>query len=626
MKNLFYTVLSAILLVSCGGLKTDVNLASESPIFTTLDLTKTEDDKVAVIINPGKVLRDTLTYRIPKVVQGTYAISDFGRFLENVKALDYKGNNMPLRKMDDNTWVITNAKKFDKLTYQVNDTYDLEKGDKNMPFSPSGTNIEPTNVVLNLHGFIGYFEELKNVPYGVEVIAPKNYKRSASLSLLNREEVPENNTVVDRYLANRYFEITDNPMMYGDLDIEVFTVGDIKITLSVYSPNKLHTAASIKETVFKMMKAQKAYLGDIDSTPRYDIYLYLAPGELTAPKGFGALEHHTSTVVVLPEAIPEEALASAMVDVVSHEFFHIVTPLSVHSEDVHYFNYNEPTFSKHLWMYEGVTEYFATLFQVHQGLVGEAEFYQKIAGKILASKRYDDSMSFTVMSENVIEKEYQDNYANVYEKGALIGMCIDLLLREESEGKKGILSLMKELSKTYGKENPFEDDKIIEEIVAKTYPSIGEFLNKHVIGTTPIDYSEFLTKVGLEFKEMQVPTSYIQNGSTLIVGGDPVSNTVFFNEEVTNNSFWNAQKVMPDDVIKSVNGTEINIANANQVLSQIAGWQTDQEVRVVLSRNDEEIIIDTKLTPSTTKAKSIAPQENASQEQLTLRKAWLTGS
>ena len=66
-----------------------------------------------------------------------------------------------------------------------------------------------------------------------------------------------------------------------------------------------------------MMKAQKQYLGDINSTPRYDIYLYLAPAAEGAPGGFGALEHHTSTVVVLPEQMPDEALASSMIDVVS---------------------------------------------------------------------------------------------------------------------------------------------------------------------------------------------------------------------------------------------------------------------------------------------------------------------
>ena len=150
------------------------------------------------------------------------------------------------------------------------------------------------------------------------------------------------------------------------------SIVDIKIVLSVFSPNKIHTAEKVKAVMEKMMQAQKEYLGDVNSTARYDIYLYLSEGKESSPKGFGALEHHTSTVVVLPESSSKEGLASSIVDVVAHEFFHIVTPLSVHSEDVHYFDYDKPTFSKHLWMYEGVTEYFAQHFQVYEGLVDDA--------------------------------------------------------------------------------------------------------------------------------------------------------------------------------------------------------------------------------------------------------------
>jgi len=409
-------------------------------------------------------------------------------------------------------------------------------------------------------------------------------------------------------------------MMYGKLDVEEFDVDGIKIVLSVYSPNKIYTAAGIKETVFKMMKAQKKYLG-----PRYDIYLYLAPQSQTAPTGFGALEHHTSTVVVLPEAMPEDALKSAMIDVVSHEFFHIVTPLSVHSEDVHYFDYNNPTFSKHLWMYEGVTEYFASVFQVNQDLVDENEFYLKMMGKIGSANMFDDTMSFTVMSENILNEPYAKNYANVYEKGALIGMCIDILMREASDGNRGILSLMKELSLKYGKNKPFEDDKIIDEIVAMTYPSIETFLKTHVVGEKPIDYNSFFNKVGLSVGPKDIETDYVRNGSEVIVGGDQDKGTIFFTESVTKNSFWVENGVQPFDVIKEVNGTELTLRNANSVLQGTLVWKEGDPVEVKLDRAGKEIVIKTKLTKSYTKGEALDTIENASKEQVTLRNAWLKG-
>ncbi len=625
MKKILVKISIGLLLIGCGTKNTSKDVATNVPIVTTIDLTQVVEDKVPVVINPGRFTQDTIKYSLPRVVQGTYSVSDFGKFVDDFKAFDYSGTEIKTEKLDTNTWVITNAKQLDKIRYMVNDTYDIENAGVEVPFSPSGTNIEAENYVLNLHGFIGYFDVLKNNQYTLDVTAPTSMKRTSALQNVGSQVNEDGSITTDKYFASRYFEITDNPMMYGNLDVEEFQVGGIKIVLSIYSPNKVHTAAKIKETVFKMMKGQKAYLGDINSTPRYDIYLYLASGLEDSPSGFGALEHHTSTVVVLPEQMPDEALASAMIDVVSHEFFHIVTPLSVHSEDVHYFDYNKPTFSKHLWMYEGVTEYFATLFQVNQDLVEQDEFYEKIMGKIQSANGFDDTMSFTVMSENILEEPYASNYVNVYEKGALIGMCIDILMREESNGNRSILSLMKELSLKYGKNKPFEDDKLIEEITAMTYPSVGEFLKTHVEGKTPINYEEFFNKVGLAMKFEKIETNYIQNAGALIVGGNQDKGTIFFTELVSENSFWKENGAMPNDDIVEVNGVKLTLQNANKILGATFQWHEGDDIEVKLNRAGEEVVIKTKVAKSYTKGKKLTTTDNPSENQLELRKAWLKG-
>ncbi|OEJ98737.1 peptidase M61 [Flavivirga aquatica] len=623
------SLMASILFASCNPTKNTSNdLAASLPIESSIDLTNITEDKAPVIINPGRFTVETVTYRLPRVVQGTYSVSDFGKYVEAFKAIDYKGNEMEVTKIDVNTWSIAKAKGLDKITYLVNDTYDIEAvggigGEQ--PFSPSGTNIEPKNYVLNLHGFIGYFDSLKNNQYKLDITAPADFVRTSALQNVDSKVSEDGKKITTSYFAQRYFDITDNPMMYGNLDVEEFQVGDIKIVLSVYSPNNVHTAASLKETVFKMMQAQKAYLGDVNSTARYDIYLYLSEGKEDSPKGFGALEHHTSTVVVLPESMDDQALATSMTDVVSHEFFHIVTPLSVHSEDVHYFDYNKPTFSKHLWMYEGVTEYFANLFQINQGLVDEAEFYHKMMNKIQGSKRMNDAMSFTIMSENVLKDPYKDEYYNVYEKGALIGMCIDILLREESNGDRGILSLMKELSNKYGKNKPFEDDKLIDEIVAMTYPSLQDFFTIHVIGDTPINYSAFFEKVGLEIGEAQVEANYIMMNGAPIVGADPEKGTIFFTNVVSTNSFWVEQGAQPRDVIKTVNGTNLTLQNANEVLQEIYMWTPGKNIEVILDREGEEILIKATTTKTYTAGEGIVEKAGATDAQKKLRRAWLKG-
>ncbi|MBO0331381.1 M61 family metallopeptidase [[Muricauda] lutisoli] len=470
----------------------------EPKIVASIDLTMAANDKVPVTVNPDSLDVDLVVYRLPKVVQGTYAIGNYGRFIEQFKAFDYDGNELLVLQMDANSWEIRNAQNLDKIQYWVNDTFDMERsGTPNIPLSPSGTNIEPGVFVLNLHGFVGYFDSLKNSPYELEITTPVNFKYTSALKYSTKELSVDGEKRTLKYIAPRYFYLTDNPVMLGDLDVERFEVGNVNFELGVYSPNQLYTANKIKKSLLQMLKAQVAYLKDFEGAKNYSIIVYLSDGKEDSPKGFGGLEHNTSTVIVMPEYWEETKLYSIMFDMMAHEFFHIVTPMTIHSEDIHYFNYNKPTFSKHLWLYEGVTEYFSKLFKVDQHLVSEEDFYGEMAYKIKDSKKFNDSLSFTTMSENILTKKFKVNYPNVYRKGALIAMCLDILMREESNGKRSLLSLIKELSEKYGKNNPFMDDELIEDITEMTYPSIGSFMRKHVVGPQPINYQEYLDKVGL---------------------------------------------------------------------------------------------------------------------------------
>jgi predicted metalloprotease with PDZ domain len=272
-----------------------------------------------------------------------------------------------------------------------------------------------------------------------------------------------------------------------------------------------------------------------------------------------------------------------------------------------------------------VTEYFAQHFQVYEGLVTNDEFYATMMGKIQTSLGMDDTMSFTEMSENVLDQPYAANYYNVYQKGALIGMCIDILLREESNGQRSMLSLMKELSNKYGKNKPFNDDTILAEITQMTYPSVGNFLKAHVVGTTPINYAEFFGKAGLEVVEATVKTNYIQNDGVLIFAPNRARGTIAFTEAVALNSFWNDNGVQSGDVVKTVNGTDLTFENAQQVFTDMYLWSPGTKINVVLDRNGEEVVIDKELTQSFTVGQKLEPNPGASEAQINLLNAWLKG-
>ena len=621
MRKIIIVVALAVLFNACG---TSKSLLSENtgPILTTIDLVNVVDDRVRVEINPRAFTTETVLFRIPKTVPGTYSSDNYGKYIQDFKALDYKGNQLEVVNLDENSWSISNGNQLDKVEYLVNDTYDTENEVADAVFSPAGTNISKgSNFMLNLHGFVGYFDGFTEVPYSILINKPGDLIATTTLSdEPNRRPDP----LWDGFIAKRYFEVIDNPIMYARPNIETFEINGITVTLSLFSPNNVYKAADLKDRMVSMMGAQKKFLGDVDSTKEYNILLYLSDVNVPDAQGFGALEHHTSTVVVLPEAMSIERLEQAMVDVVSHEFFHIVTPLSVHSKEIQYFDFNNPKMSEHLWMYEGTTEYFANLFQVQQGLISEDDFYNRMLTKINNSSLYDDNMSFAVMSKNILEQPYDTNYANVYEKGALINMCLDILLREKSNGEKSMLWLMKELSKKYGADVPFEDVSLFGEIVEMTYPEINTFLGEHVIGDTPIDYDVYLHKVGLAIKEVGEPTGYFFDGQVPYMDVDVQNDSVvFIRQNMELNSFFDDLKLLNGDIFRIINGQQINLETFRSILRDSFDWTPETVVSMTVERDGELVSLEGAVGKPVRKVKKIVPLEGASEETLKLRNAWL---
>src|SRR5690606_31405651 len=132
---------SAFLVLHGSGTTKNLVSAEKASIIAKIDLINVVDDKVNVVMDPAAFAMDTVYFFIHKTVAGTDSDDNYGKYIDQFKALDYKGGELKVDKLDDNTWRIINAKELDKINYWVNDTYDTEVEVGEPVFSPSGTNI-----------------------------------------------------------------------------------------------------------------------------------------------------------------------------------------------------------------------------------------------------------------------------------------------------------------------------------------------------------------------------------------------------------------------------------------------------------------------------------------------------
>lgn len=592
MKNQVVTylcfLLGSIVLSSCSSVKTVTanDNSDKKKIVVNVDLQNVIDDKVKVTVVPAQITSETITYQLPAIIPGTYSISDYGRYVDDFSAVDNVGKKLNVTKKDVNTWIINGADKLDKIIYLVNDTYDCEVGDaffsgNKTIFSPAGTNIlEGKQFMLNMAGFVGYFENQKNYTYEVNITHPSDLIGTSAMF------DKDNSRTKDLFVSPRYADLVDSPVMYAAPDTASFNLDNMYVVLHVYSPvNKEVTAASLLPDLKKMITAQKRFLGNINHTPKYAVLVYVTSSGKDDASGIGALEHNTSTTAVFMQSMKSQDL----INVISHEFFHTLTPLNVHSKEIQDFDFNTPKMSAHLWMYEGITEYFANLFQINQGLITEENFFNTMSGKeINAQRLFPTNVSFIEMSKNVLNPDMKKLYPNVYQKGALLAMCIDLIIREKSKGERGILDMMAKLSKIYGPNKPFEDSEIISVITDITYPEVGDFIQKHIVDSEPVDYKKHLNFVGVDKVTIQRPVEI-----AFVVENKPYIKIDTTNHQVLvlaldgKNEFINAMGMQDQDQIISINDQLLDPSDLVTVLGGVYNLEEGTPMVIKIKRNEQ---------------------------------------
>lgn len=595
------------------------NAQAQNSYNYSIDLTKLKNDELKVELITPKVAKTEILFYMPKIVPGTYNNSNFGKFVKNVRAFDKAGKSLPVAiQPDSNSWKIKKANTLYKIEYNVEDTWDAKF--KHNVYEMAGTNFEEgKNFSINTCGVFGYLDGLKKIPFEFSFTRPENFFASTALVPVSSGN---NKDVFRCENADRLY---DSPIMFCVPDTTTIRVGVTDVLVSVYSPKHLITSKFVAENLKTLLFAAKNYLGGKLPVSRY-AFLYYFNGEQPTVYGQGAWEHSYSSFYSLRERPENEALEQ-IVDFSSHEFFHIITPLNICSKEVREFNFNETILSKHLWLYEGSTEYDAQHTQVTQGMITPQEYLKRLSQKILYSRKLlNDTLSFTELSLGSADK-YSSQYYNVYQKGALINACLDLYLNKLSDGNYGEHNLKHDLSLLYGPANYFNDNELFDKIAQLTYPEIRTFFTKYVEGTTALPYEEFFGMAGVDYIAKRETESFTLGGFSVVLnesGNLAVGNVSRLND------FGKKMGYQKGDELVSLNGEELKQSNFVQLTSKFTTTAKEGDIVTILIKRKNASGVLEPVTLSAPAMKTRKTEEhilelnpNPTPEQLKIRNAWL---
>jgi predicted metalloprotease with PDZ domain len=635
-----YQKVAWVIVFSLSSIAAMSQAKKESGYEYTVDLTQVVDDKVYIELTPPPTKQREVTFYFPKIIPGTYSIADYGRFISDFKAVDKKGKPLPVEKTEVNAWKIKEADKVAKISYWVEDSFDTKLSGPEV-FWPAGTNIEADkNYVINASGFFGYMDGLKKLPYNLTVIRQQDFYGSTGLipaksgepvSKLQAEKGASTSTKrADRYVAGDYDQLVDSPIMYAKVDTAVIKVGNTEVLIGSYSPNKMINSKQIAASVKEVLQAQKEYLGGNLPVEKYAFIFYFTDQPVYS---YGALEHSYSSFYYMPEATIEE-MNQQLRDFAAHEFFHIVTPLTIHSEEIEHFDFNNPKMSQHLWLYEGVTEYFAGNCQVKYGLISPDEYLEVLREKMFTADQFQDDLPFTELSKKTLD-EHKEQYYNVYMKGALIGLCMDIKLRKLSNGNYGMQNLVADLSKKYGKNKAFQDDQLFDEITKMTYPEIGVFLKNHVGGPEKLPLQQVFNDVGITYSPEEIKKEIslgLENQAIAIVSVDNKPMLAIGNTEALNDQ-GKALQFQTNDILIKINGEPIPdlgpeigpYIEKQQASLKEGGTLSYTVLRKNEQSENQEVELKAEIKKvNRTKKHILEFNPDATPGQLALRKSWLT--
>jgi predicted metalloprotease with PDZ domain len=594
MKNVgFLLLLSATLF-------TQLALATPTtPLVYDVNLNDRTDDQFRVTLHVAGLTASNAVYQFASTAPGTYQIMDIGRYVRAFKAFDGKGRELKTQQVSTNQWKLDQPEKVRTIQYNMAETWDTPVNE-HKPYNMCGTSIEKDHVLINGQGVFGFPSGMQAAPINLKIDYPAEWSVGTALE--------KNDT--GYFTAANYDRMVDSPILLGRLTKATTTVAGAQIDVYTYSKTDKIKSDQLLTNMQSMLTAAGQFLKQLP-VKRYTFLYHFED------QSWGAWEHSYSSEYVIKEEEFSKKLADNMTSIAAHEFFHVVTPLNIHSEIIQQFNFVTPTPSEHLWLYEGVTEWASDAMQLRGQIMDLPTYLEEQTQKIAYDKSLDTTYSLSKLGLTCYTDEGQRQYGNIYARGALVAGLLDIRLLELSNGKRGLREVINELATTYGPNQAFPEKDFFAIFTQKTYPEIADFFNRYVKATEPLPFGEYYGKLGITYLP-SVPTG--QKVPSMGMGASFVDTKFVFTS--LSDSLRQAGLQENDEWV-AYNGHPVTLETFSAIQTELQQQKVGDLYELTARRKGQEINVKSRVSEKELVLNyQFKPDPQATPRQLQLREIW----
>lgn len=508
------------------------------PYRYTVDLSRRNDDLFRVTLEMERLAPANNIFNFAAV--GTFARMDFGRYVRSFRAFDAAGGEVPSRQIATNQWLLEAPERIARIEYQIAETWDSPPGGQPI-MEMLGTTIEEDFAFISGQGVFGFIKGLENVPIKIHLDYPPEWRIGTALLR------DQNGDIV----AQNFGALASAPILAGYLTYSRERIVGSEVAVYCYSKTDRVVTADLIPMVKDVLNATDRFIGEMPIERYTMLFIF-------EDKNAGGVEYHNSSAFVFQEGDFTQ-IRPRVQDVVTHEFFHLIIPFSIRSDVLDKMNFFRPNPTAHLWFFEGVTEWASDIIQLRAGLKSIDQYIlNDFRQKLFQEDIYGADISLREIS--LTSHRNQEEYLNVYSRGALVAALLDILLLDRTDVRRGLQDVIVDLSKDYGKERPLPEERFFEILIDYSGPEFEDFIRRYIIGNEKLPVKEMLDKLGIIYEEER-PGDERRGDLGMFFSAEPGGVAALWVDPAVQK-----MGLHTGDIVQRFNGTAVTAENYGEVL------------------------------------------------------------
>jgi predicted metalloprotease with PDZ domain len=599
--------------------------SAQAPVAYRLSFPEREHRLMNVDVLFPDVPPGPLQVRMSRSSPGRYSVHDFAKNVFDVRITDGTGRPLMVARPNPHVWDVTGHTGTVRVQYRV-------FGDR---IDGTYLAIDTTHAHINMPAALMWAKGLERRTITVHFERPAGTSWSIATQLMPGGDAYSFSAPNLQYLM-------DSPTEFSQFALRTFTAADESRTpvfrLAVHHQGTDAELDGLVRDVQTIVREARHVFGEY---PAFEgnTFTFIAD---YLPWAIGdGMEHRNSTVVTSASSIRVSRMD--MLTAISHEFFHVWNVERIRPQSLEPFNLDDVNMSGELWLAEGFTNYYGALVLKRSGLTSVRAFAQDMGGAIDAvvnspgrairsAVEMSQMAPFVDRSAVTDRTSFDNTFLSYYTWGSVIGIGLDLSLRDRSDGRVTLDDFMRALWAKYGKPGmrtpgyvdttyTIDNLKSVLATVSGDAMVANDFFARYIEGRDIVDFPRLLGRAGLILRPSGRGRAFagdlhVQDGQ----GGVRIIADVPFGSPAY------AAGLERDDVIVSLGGTRV--VSAADTDRAVLARKPGESLQVVFERRGERVTSVLKLVEDP-RLELVAAEEagqTLSDAQRQFREKWLSSA